>query len=483
MEWAMPIDNACKQRAQPVTSETESMKTPVVIVGGGPAGAACAMFLVRQGIKPLIVEQENFPRYHVGESLTGAGGQVLRDLGLESEMVRRKHPTKLGVKVYGKSERGSWFVPVMGRDQNWKLFYWNTWQVRRSEFDQMMLDEALNRGATLLPGKAVKPLVSDDGSVRGVQVRLADSDTLEEIQSELLLDCTGMATWLANYGGVTGPKYLGAYDKQIAIFSQVADTVRDNGTARDECKDNTLILYKAKYHWAWFIPIDDEVVSVGVVAPAAYFLDSKESKRDFLIRELHELHPELKKRIPEVKLVEDVHVIPNYSYQVKNFSGKGFFCVGDAHRFVDPIFSFGLTVGLREAQFLAPVVKAYLGGANRHLPNPFANTQLDFEKAIDIFEDVLDSFWEHPMAFSVYVHDRYRDDITDTFAGRVYEHQPSPAVGTFRKLLAREDQRQQSYLNEDIYSIPIGSRFHPERAPIWEVGSQVESTEAWMGPR
>jgi len=459
------------------------MKTPVAIVGGGPAGAAMAMFLVREGIKPLIIEQETFPRYHVGESLTGAGGQVLRELGLEGEMVRRKHPVKFGVKVYGQSVRGQWFVPVMGRDQDWKLFEWNTWQVRRSDFDQMMLDEALSRGATLVNGKAVKPLRNDDGSVRGVQVRMADGGMMEEIESELLLDCSGMATWLANYGGVTGPKYLGAYDKQIAIFSQVAGAVRDSGPSREDFKDNTLILYKGKYHWAWYIPIDEEVVSVGIVTPAAYFLDKKESKRDFLTREMHELHPELKKRVPEVKLVEDVHIVPNYSYQVKNFSGKGFFCVGDAHRFVDPIFSFGLTVGLREAQILAPAVKAYLGGANRDQPNPFAELQLCCEKAIDIFEDVLDGFWEHPMAFSYYVHARYRDDLTDTFAGRVYERQPSPAVRTLRRLLKRDDERDQSYLNEDIYSVPIGSRFHPERAPIWEVNSPVESTEAWMGPR
>jgi FADH2-dependent halogenase len=91
------------------------MKTDVVIVGGGPGGAASAMFLAQEGIKPVIFEQETFPRYHIGESLTGAGGKVLRDLGLETEMYRRKHPIKQGVKVYGKSPRGSWFVPVTGR--------------------------------------------------------------------------------------------------------------------------------------------------------------------------------------------------------------------------------------------------------------------------------------------------------------------------------------------------------------------------------
>ena len=336
------------------------MKTDVVIVGGGPAGAASAMFLAREGIKPLIVEQEKFPRYHIGESLTGGGGQVLRQLGLEAEMYRRKYPCKQGVKVFGQSKAGSWFVPVTGRDADWKLFPWDTWQVRRSDFDKMMLEEAVARGATVIPGKALKPILKKDGSVGGVQVRMADSDKLEDIESQVLLDCSGQATWLANLGGFTGPKYLGAYDKQIAIFSQVTNTVRDNGGTRETDKDNTLIFYQKKYHWGWFIPLDEEVVSVGIVCPSAYFLDKKESKRDFYIRELRELHPELSRRIPEIKLVEDVHVIPNYSYQVNGFCGKGFICIGDAHRFIDPIFSFGLTVTMREGQFVAPIIRAYL---------------------------------------------------------------------------------------------------------------------------
>ena len=94
------------------------MKTDLVIIGGGPAGATVAMFLLREGIKPVLVEAETFPRYHIGESMTGAAGQALRELGLEAEMRRRQYPVKCGVKVYGKSATGSWFVPVRGRDQH-----------------------------------------------------------------------------------------------------------------------------------------------------------------------------------------------------------------------------------------------------------------------------------------------------------------------------------------------------------------------------
>lgn len=456
------------------------MKTDVLIVGGGPAGCATAMFLLREGIQPLILEAEEFPRYHIGESLTGGAADVLRALDLEADMNRNEFLVKFGVKVYGQSLNGSWFVPVRGRDANWEPFDQTTWQVRRSKFDQMMLDIALSRGARLLRGKALHPIV-EDGQVKGVRVQIHGGG-IETIESEMLVDCSGQATWLANLGGVTGPKYVGAYDKQIAIFSQVKGAIRDNGTARDQKRDNTLIFYQRKYHWSWFIPLDEETVSVGVVVPSAYFLDKHETKRDFLVRELHELHPELKRRLPVIDLVEDVHVIPNYSFQVKNFCGKGFLCLGDSHRFVDPIFSFGVSLALHEAQLAAPRIRAYLNGEGRDQKNPFASYQLYVEKGIDVLEDMLDGFWEQPMAFSICVHHRHRDLMTDIFAGRVYDHQrqPTAAVTEFRELLGRTGERERSYLNDEIYSIPIGSRYHPERAALWDADSPVDSTELWM---
>jgi 1H-pyrrole-2-carbonyl-[peptidyl-carrier protein] brominase len=433
------------------------MKTEVAIIGGGPGGSTSAMYLLREGINPIIIEKDTFPRYHIGESMTGECGGVVRDLGLGEKMLKRNHPIKQGVKVFGKH---SWWVPVMARDGQGNLADQFTWQVRRSDFDKMMLDEAVSRGATLIHGQATKPLLNEDGSVRGIQVWTKDGKQLE-IESEVLLDCSGQSTFLANQG-VTGPKYLGSYDKQIAIFSQVVGGIRDNGDSRDLAKDNTLIFYKSKYHWAWWIPIDDEVVSVGVVSPAAYFLEQNESKRDYLTRELGELHPELSRRLPDIKLVEEARAIKNYSYQVKRFCGKGYVCIGDAHRFIDPIFSFGLYVTMKESQIAAPVIKAYLEGKNREQKNPFGEYQVYCEKGIDILEDALDGFWEHPFAFAYFVHNRYREFMIDVFAGRIYEGQPSPALEGFRQLLKRERM-----YDDDIYSIPIGSRYHPERAAIW----------------
>jgi flavin-dependent dehydrogenase len=452
------------------------VKTDVLIIGGGPAGAAAAMFLIRQGITPVVVEQQVFPRYHIGESLTGEAGLILDRLGIADEMVKRNHPVKHGVKVFGASAINSWYIPVSRRDADWNLLPSTTWQTRRSEFDLMLFKEAEARGAKVIQGTAVKPLLADDGAVRGVTVRWPDGKD-EDIETKIVLDCSGQATFLANQR-VTGPKYVGSYDKQIAIFSQITGGIRDSGTSGDNAKDNTLIFYEKKFHWAWFIPIDEDVVSVGLVLPTADFLEKKQTPEQFFREELYKVNPELRRRIPEMKLVEDVHVIPNYSYQVRRFCGKGFLCIGDAHRFIDPIFSFGVSVTMREAEFAAPRVRAYLEGNGHDQTNPFAEHQALCEKGIDNLEDMIDLFWEQPFAFATFVHHRYPEDLADAFAGRIYEaeRQPSSAILTFRKLL----KRTRDYSDQDDYSVPIGSRFHPERAGLWEPNSPVEATEEWM---
>jgi flavin-dependent dehydrogenase len=351
----------------------------------------------------------------------------------------------------------------MGRDDQDELFEQTTWQVRRSDFDAMMINEAVARGASLVHGTVTRPLLTDDGAVRGLEVRLEDGGVME-IESEVVLDCSGLHTFLAK-AGVTGPKYRGHYDRQIANFTHVAGALRqDAGPAGTgpEHDGNTLIFYKGKYHWAWFIPIDDEVTSVGIVTPSAYYLDKKEARKDFIAREIRELNPELSWRVPEINMVEEARSIVNYSYQVRQWAGRGYICIGDAHRFVDPIFSFGLYVSLREAEFAADAVRDYLNGKDRDAANPFLDHMVMCDKGIDEIEDMVDTFWEQPFAFATFTHQRYIAQIIDIFAGRVYSGEESQVLGSMRRLLGRDRSV------DDGISQPIGSRYHPERYLIWQ---------------
>ncbi len=452
----------------------------VLIVGGGPAGATAALRLLQHGIKPLIVERELFPRFHIGEAMTGELGGIVRELGIADQLPPEHHTIKQGVRVFGTRGNPDWWVPVMQRTADMELHEASTYSVRRSAFDQIMLDEAVHRGAELIDGRATEPLMSDDGrTVIGAKVQVGEDREID-IAAEITLDCSGQATFLANKKA-TGPKYLGSYDKQIALFSQVTNYRRDEGPDRELAPGNTHIFFKKKYHWAWAIPLDDQITSIGIVVPAKTFRDSGLSQHDFICEQLRELNPGLTDRIPVAELVEKPHVVPNYSFQVRKFAGPGYICVGDSHRFVDPIFSFGLYIAMKEAGLAVAEVERWLNGEGRDSQNPFHAYMLHTERAIDLLEDMIDTFWENPLAFAVMVHGKFRQQLVDVFAGRIYDGMPvadrHQALAAFAKLLKRD----RVYDESGEFSIPIGSRFHAERAPLWNSQlTDIESTERWL---
>lgn len=407
----------------------DTMNTDVVIIGAGPGGTSTAIFLAQKGIKSVIIEKDPFPRFHIGESMTGECGETVRKMGLGDAIKDIRCTIKHKTIVYGRDGKNSFTIPVMKRNAEGKLEKSTTWQVRRSEFDKMALDKAKEMGVGFVHGKATKVLFKDDGSPCGVEARREDG-TMVDVVGEMIVDASGQATFLSNMG-VAGKKERGKYSRQIAIYSHVKDAERDE-------QDNTLIFYEKENHWAWFIPIDAETVSVGIVTPSDYYRSTGEEMREFYLREMQKISPELTKRVPDVSLVEDVRATSNYSYHIRNFTGKGFLCVGDAHRFIDPIFSFGLQFALVEGRMAAKTIAEYLEDVVwLGEENPFAAYESRCEQGMDTIQDSLDCFWGNPFSFAFFVHSRYVEDFIDIFAGRVYQDEPSPGLQAVRKINAK----------------------------------------------
>ncbi len=413
-------------------------KHPVLILGGGPAGAATAMYLLRHGITPVIVERDDHPRYHVGESLTGGTALALKDLGLGPAIEAQNYPIKHGVTFYGPDGKNNFWVPLVRRDEKGDQVENYTWNVKRSSFDKILFDGAVERGAIWIKAEAVAPIVEDDAVV-GLTIRKADGAT-ENLYSEVLIDASGISTFLANHR-VTGKKVPGNSDKQIGLFTQFANTIRDHGDDRRHQPGNTLLYYQAKHHWAWFIPVSEEMTSVGIVVKTDYFKKAGMSKEAFMLHECRKMTPALSERLPDLTPQEPIRAIPNFSYRVHNYTGKGFICIGDAHRFIDPIFAYGVYFGIQEGQFAADAVAKFLSGELRSEGNPFADLECHLDQGNEVVEDVIGVLWEYPLAFQRIVSWRDSAAALDLLSGHIYGEigATNPARIAVRKLMAAKE--------------------------------------------
>ena len=392
-------------------------KRQVIILGGGPAGSATALHLLRAGIQPLIIEKQAFPRFHIGESLSGECRGAVRELGLEDEMMKQNYPVKHGVKVFNPNGVPFWVEVQKRCPETNALIPTSTWSITRSTFDQVLLKGARDRGAEYMECEAVSP-IQEDGRVVGLKIR-NESGELEDLLCDVFVDCSGQATFLANRG-FTGPKVKGSFAHQIAIYSQLEGVELDPGTEASLAPGNTLIFYKRKDHWAWSIPVGEGKTSLGIVAPAAYFKETGLSKEEFLRTELLSLNPDLTRRITNTNFVEEIRSNSSYCYSVTDYTGPGFLCVGDSHQFTDPIFSFGVFLSLHEGEFAANAIVKVLNGEGATDGNPFAEYETICNQGQTAVRDMIECFWEYPLVFTRMASGANKDDIADLFAGRIY---------------------------------------------------------------
>ncbi|MBX7502321.1 FAD-dependent oxidoreductase [Qipengyuania sp. YG27] len=404
----------------------------VAIIGAGPAGAALAIHLRKAGRSVVLVEKESFPRHHIGESLTGECVGLLDELGMSDHLRTAAYPVKRGVTVTGANSRARFWVPVEACEGSSRRPA-TTWQVRRDEFDAALLDKAVAMGAELVRGTC-RDVTRDDGRVTGIVVR-GEAGDRHAIASHYVADCSGQKTFLAGKG-LTGPKSRTGYENQTAVFAQVRGLVRDPG----ERDGSTHIFYGERHHWAWSIPLSKDVTSLGIVLPKGALRRDGRDLQQIFRDALGKVNGELIERSRDVELCGEVETISNYSYSIENFTGPGFLCVGDSHRFFDPIFSFGVLIALQEARLAAQVIDRSL--ADPAHPDQFDGFVEASMRAQRVVEYVIRTFWDYPFAFLRLAHFTHQSDIAEIFSGRLYtpEVMEIEAVRLMREMLHRTGQ-------------------------------------------
>jgi flavin-dependent dehydrogenase len=326
---------------------TPTTEVPVVVIGGGPAGSTVSTLLAQQGHRVQLFEREHFPRFHIGESLIPETYWVLQRLNMLPKLKKSHFVKKYSVQFvnsHGKLSEPFYFMEHKPHECS------QTWQVLRSEFDQMMLNNAREHGVEVHEGVRVLEVLFE-GS-RAVGVRLQEEDGSERVvRAQVVVDASGQSSMIMSRLD------LREWDpvlRKAALWTYWKGAHRDTG--RDE--GATLIVQtQAKKGWFWYIPLHDDVLSVGVVAAYDYlFLNRGTKDHETIYFEEVERCPGVKQRIAQATRCGPFRAAKEYSYRSKQVAGDGWVLVGDAFGFLDPLYSSGVLLALTSGSLAADAV-------------------------------------------------------------------------------------------------------------------------------
>ncbi len=338
-------------------------RVDVVVVGGGPAGSTVSAYLARKGYRVTVLEKDSHPRFHIGESLLPCNMPILEDLGVMDQL-----------KDMGVVKLGADFS--LPNDETWRTYYFckslnrtppHAYEVRRSEFDEMLFRNATKCGVDTR--ERVKVLdVSWDRDKRCTVKAVDEAGKKLTFEARYFVDATGRDTLLSKKLGL---KRKNPNHGTAAIFGHFKNVERRPGADQ-----GNISIYWFDHGWMWFIPLKDGVMSIGAVCWPDYLKTRKGTTEEFLWDTI-KLAPKAFERMKDAELISEVRATGNYSYTSDKMTGPGWIMVGDAFAFIDPVFSSGVYLAMNSGRFGAEIV-------DRILTNPSceAKAQEEFERRI-----------------------------------------------------------------------------------------------------
>jgi flavin-dependent dehydrogenase len=380
-----------------------------IVVGGGPAGATTATLLAQHGRQVLLLERESFPRYHIGESLMPHTWFTFERLGvldwLKQSGSPRKHSVQF-VSISGKVSQPFYFFKTITED--WA----STWQIRRSDFDKMMLENAAATGVDVRQGVAVRDVLREGDRVIGVRADVPGGS--ETHRARVVVDATGRDALLA---AKLGWKQRDPDLNKIAIFTYYTGALRDPGL--DE--GATTVAYIPDKGWFWYIPLVDDTVGVGVVA-----------EHDYLYRETRDPEAIFRREAEDCRWIRE-HLAPGthqgpmrvtgeFSYRATQAAGEGFCLVGDAFSFLDPVFSSGVYLALKSGELAADTIHAALE-TGEVTATTFQQYERDVRHGLDSFRRLVLAFYDPAFNFGEFIgkHPDLQPQLVDALVGNVFK--------------------------------------------------------------
>jgi flavin-dependent dehydrogenase len=416
----------------------------VIIIGGGPAGSTLGSYLSKAGIRNLILESHNHPRPHVGESLVLSTMRVFGELGLIDKMDQAGFPKKFGAswRDFKGKEAALHFSEFRqeGIDRD------HTYHVDRSKFDLLLLKHAESLGSEVHQGVHVKQVNFVDGQAVGVRAKFAGQEI--DIPAKIVVDASGRQTLL---GRQLNLKHNDKIFNQYAVHAWFENVAR----GEDPKTADYIHIYflPVKRGWAWQIPITDKITSVGVVAEREVFQQFKtDSERYF--NTYVQSNAGLARAMANAVRLNEFKTEGDYSYQLDRFCGNGFLMIGDAARFVDPIFSSGVSVAMHSARFAAGSIQAALesGDVSEEAFKPYENT---LRAGVDIWYEFIRLYYKLLPLFTLFIQSEYRIEILRLLQGEVFDRGEVRVLNVMRRYIETVEQNENHVFHGQLSDIPL----------------------------
>ncbi|MES2529639.1 MAG: NAD(P)/FAD-dependent oxidoreductase [Pseudomonadota bacterium] len=356
-----------------------SQECDVLVIGGGPAGSTMATLLARQGRRVVIVEKEQHPRFHIGESLLPGNVELFDKLGVRDQVEKIGMP-KFGIEFVPPDSDERSYVDF---SEGWDPQKDSAWQVRRSELDEVLFRNAAAQGALAFENTRVRQVDFDDAGAT-VQTQ-RDDGSKATWRTRFVVDASGRDTVLATK---FKSKKKNPDHNSTALFGHFRGARRLEGK-----REGNISICWFEHGWFWFIPLADGTTSVGAVCWAYYLKARNKPLKDYFFDTIA-LCPELHDRLKDATLVDDkVHATGNFAYSSTHATGNRYLMVGDAFTFIDPMFSSGVLLAMTSGQQGARAIhdaldtgKAVTSGMKRY--------EKDNRKRIAIYWEFIENFYK-----------------------------------------------------------------------------------------
>jgi halogenation protein CepH len=319
---------------------TDSTETDVVVVGGGPGGSTVATLVAQQGHRVVLLEKERFPRYQIGESLLPSTVQgVCRLLGVSRELEEAGFPVKRGGTFRWGANPEPWTFDF-GISPQFAGSAAPAYQVERMKFDKILLDNAKRCGVEVREEHTVTDVIEEDGRVRGVRCTDdAAGGVQREFRSRHVVDASGNLSRI--HARIGGKRQYSEFFRNVAVFGYFR-----GGKRMPAPTQGNILAVAFSAGWFWYIPLSDELTSVGAVVHRGA-LDRIQGDREQALNELIAQCPMIADFLADAERVTDgpygeIRVRKDYSYIQEKFWRPGLALVGDAACFIDPVFSSGV---------------------------------------------------------------------------------------------------------------------------------------------